>query len=73
MSRIFRAYDADTGESELEMYEVPEGLCLAVWNRDHDEDSASVILPRDKALAMAAWLAARFAGRVPPEILRGFP
>lgn len=68
MSRIFRCYDADTGESELEAYPVPEGLSLGVWLRDVDE-GCTIIIPPAKALELAAYLAARFAGPVPPGIV----
>lgn len=34
MSRILRLLDADTGESELEAYAVPEGWCLTLAPHD---------------------------------------
>lgn len=68
MSKIFRAEDCDTGETDLELYVVPEGACLHIGSRDGSvEEFNSVIIPPDKAVELAAWLAARFAGRSPDK------
>ena len=60
---IFRCYDSDTGESELNLVQVPEGVSIQVGLRDAEE-FLSVIVPPDTALKIAAWLCARFAGRL---------
>src|SRR2546425_532692 len=58
---IFRCYDSDTGESELNLVQIPEGVSVQIGLRDGN-DYLSVIIPPDQAVKMAAWLVARFAG-----------
>lgn len=63
--KILRITDCDTGEAELEIYEVPEGVCIVHAARDGDDLAfRSVTVEPRKALKLAAWLAARFAGKV---------
>jgi len=57
-----RLQDCDTGESQLEVYEVPEGICLTLGAADENvggSDYVSCILSPHDALALLEWLSMR--------------